>query len=421
MDFLHDILHSLINHFIPHEGNDYRPHLLQKAAFFGLVGMVVLSFTIANFQALLWQSSPWLVGAVLPAVVIDLTNEQRAENNLSTLERSAVLDAAANLKAQDMAKGSYFAHNSPTGVTPWHWFDEAGYTYVYAGENLAVFFTDSSAVVDAWMKSPTHRANIVGSHYTQIGVGTAKGKYNGYDTVFVVQLFGTPAMKLPTPVAVAKPVPVPVPVRPAVAVATSAAPTSTLVRRVLGAETAVASSGASSVSHTKPARIAKVGKATGSHEQLALTAVEPVPVGHGVSDGARGAVALATQPTVVPVPDAAAATQEHTFTTDDVVGVQSDMATSHTNLQPEPVLSADHGEARPLAPTTARLATEPHRVLQFIYLCIGVLTMLALFASVIIEWQQHRPLQTAYGIVLLALMCGLFILHTTLTAHALII
>ena len=417
MDTLHDILHSLINHFVPHEGNDYRPHLLQKAAFFGLVGMVILTFTLANFQALLWQSSHWLVGAVLPAVVIDLTNEQRKENNLATLVRNPVLDAAANLKAQDMARSSYFSHNSPTGVTPWHWFDEAGYTYVYAGENLAVYFTDSSTVVDAWMKSPTHRANIVGSHYTEIGVGTAKGTYNGFDTVFVVQLFGAPAVKpvasgavVPKPVMVITPVTVtPAAVVPTVITrATSTRTVPVAARRVLGAETIVLG------------KKAPIVKATTTRTELAMTNTTPIQASSAASFVAPTATNTMPIPATAAEPSPESTVVQHAFATDDFVAIQSDMATSHTNLQSAPVLSIDH-ELQQTIPITARLATEPHRALQAIYIFIGLLTMFALFASVIIEWRHHRPLQTIYGLLLLALMCGLFVLHTTLTAGVVII
>jgi hypothetical protein len=111
---------------------------------------------------------------------------------------------------------------------------------------------------------------------------------------------------------------------------------------------------------------------------------------------------------------------QDTFATDDFVAVQSGMATSQTNLEPAPVLSVDRELSRSV-PAIARLATEPHRVLQTIYLFIGIFTMFALFASVIIEWREHRPVQTVYGLLLLALMCGLFVLHTTLTTGVLII
>ncbi len=420
MDTLHDVLHSIINHFIPHEGNDFRPHLLQRGAFLGLLAMVVLTFTLANFQALLWQSSQWLVGAVLPAVVIDLTNVQRQENNLSTLTRNPVLDAAANLKAQDMARNSYFAHNSPTGVSPWHWFEQAGYSYVYAGENLAVYFTDSSAVVDAWMKSPTHRANIVGPHYTEIGVGTAKGTYNGFDTVFVVQLFGAPGIKpTPQPVAVKPvvartPVVQPVPVR--TLATTSASTTRARVaplaaRAVLGAEIAP-------VPTTTKKAVLAATHVEGRSDEIPLPATAETAADATTTPAAVPATVETITPATSGVDDAFITPT--TFTTKDFTVVESGMATSHTNLQPAPIASVEKQLLEPV-PTTARLATEPNRVLQTIYIIIGIITMLALFASVIIEWRQHRPVQTVYGLLLLLLMCGLFVLHTTLTAHVLVV
>lgn len=410
MDTLHDILHSIINHLVPHEGNDYRPHLLQKAAMIGLFAMVVLTFTLANFQALLWQSSHFLVGAVLPAVVVDLTNEQRTENHLATLKRNTVLDEAATLKAQDMAINSYFSHNSPAGITPWHWFDAAGYKYVYAGENLAVYFTDSNAVVDAWMKSPTHRANIVGNQYEEIGVGTAKGTYNGYDTVFVVQLFGTRAARTQptTPEAV-------VTAAPSRVVATTTQSVRIVPqppRAVLGAETSAPTSSHASEVRKENQKSVETAPTTTLLATTELTAssshntVTPLPV----------VAAAPSYQTVAPDKDMA----RSTFATADFVAIQSDMATSKTNLVPA-TLKTDDVQIQPPVPTVYRLATEPNRVLQYIYVCIGVLTLLALFASVLIEWRKHRPRQTVYGVMLLLLICGLFYLHVTLTASVLIV
>lgn len=183
--------------FIPHEENDFKPDILQKAAVVGMMLMVLLSFSLANFQSIVWINSEWLVSTVLPAIVTDATNKARSEQNLSSLRRSELLDRVANLKAEDMAKSGYFAHWSPQGVSPWYWFGLVGYDYVYAGENLAVHFTDSERVVEAWLDSPTHRANIMNNNYSEIGIGTAKGEYEGYDTVFVVQMFGTRAAVAP--------------------------------------------------------------------------------------------------------------------------------------------------------------------------------------------------------------------------------
>lgn len=147
---------------------------LQKVSMSLMAILVFITFIGSNLHAILWQSSDWLISTVLPAVVVDLTNEERDDNAKAPLVRNSVLDQAAQMKAEHMAKEGYFSHYSPDGVSPWYWFNEAGYVYAHAGENLAVHFTDSAEVVEAWMKSPTHRQNIVNGVYTEIGVGTAK-------------------------------------------------------------------------------------------------------------------------------------------------------------------------------------------------------------------------------------------------------
>ncbi len=134
-----------------------------------------------------------LTALILPNSLVDETNAARTADDLSSLKPSALLELAAQEKANDMAKNGYFAHTSPTGVTPWYWFEKVGYNFEYAGENLAVNFVDSQDVMNAWMNSPEHRANILDSHFTQIGIATAEGTYEGRPATFAVQLFGTPA------------------------------------------------------------------------------------------------------------------------------------------------------------------------------------------------------------------------------------
>lgn len=200
----------LKHYFIPHEGNNYRPNFLERFSMGIMLFLVLLSFTIANLQSLLWINSNWMVSTILPAIIVDLTNEERGGGHIQPLARNEALDRAAQLKAEDMATNGYFAHYSPRGVSPWYWFDQVSYTFVHAGENLAVHFTDSDEVVEAWMESPTHRANIMNGNYTEIGIGTAKGTYKGAPTIFVVQLFGTPAApQTAEPVVVAEEMPVP--------------------------------------------------------------------------------------------------------------------------------------------------------------------------------------------------------------------
>lgn len=131
------------------------------------------------------------VGNIDSMVLIELTNKDRIAQGLAPLSYNAKLAASSNLKADDMAKGQYFSHNSPSGVTPWQWFSRAGYTYRYAGENLAVDFSDSASIETAWMNSPGHRANILNPNYTEIGISLATGIHKGRETTYVVQHFGT--------------------------------------------------------------------------------------------------------------------------------------------------------------------------------------------------------------------------------------
>ena len=143
------------------------------------------------------QSSENFLAAVVPAEILALTNTQRVDNDAAPLTEDTLLDNAAQAKANDMAANGYFSHIGPDGKTPWQWISGAGYQYQYAGENLAVRFIDSSDVVNAWMASPTHRANIVKPVYTETGVGVAEGLYEGQEATYVVQYFGTPLAAAP--------------------------------------------------------------------------------------------------------------------------------------------------------------------------------------------------------------------------------
>lgn len=163
---------------------------------------------IASIVAALFVASvlPWLAASrfpffstILGAVLVDLANEDRAIASAQPLAPSPILEAAARMKAEDMAKNHYFAHTSPAGVTPWHWFRAAGYRYTYAGENLALNFTDSADVERAWMNSSKHRANILNMNFTEVGIAVATGTYQGRATTFVVQLFGRPDARSAAP------------------------------------------------------------------------------------------------------------------------------------------------------------------------------------------------------------------------------
>ena len=110
--------------------------------------------------------------------VIRLVNEIRAQNGLSALTYNWELSRVARYKSQDMVDNRYFSHTSPTYGTPFQMIRSFGLSYRSAGENIAYGQRTPQAVVNSWMNSSGHRANILSSSYTQIGVGyVANGHY----------------------------------------------------------------------------------------------------------------------------------------------------------------------------------------------------------------------------------------------------
>ena len=110
--------------------------------------------------------------------VIRLVNEIRVQNGLSALTYNWELSRVARYKSQDMVDNRYFSHTSPTYGTPFQMIRSFGLSYRSAGENIAYGQRTPHAVVNAWMNSSGHRANILSSSYTQIGVGyVANGHY----------------------------------------------------------------------------------------------------------------------------------------------------------------------------------------------------------------------------------------------------
>ena len=105
------------------------------------------------------------------AEVVRLVNEVRRENGLSPLTHDWQLSRVARYKSQDMSDLGYFSHTSPTYGSPLDMMRNFGISYKSAGENIARGYSSPRAVVDAWMNSPGHRANILNSTFTRIGVG----------------------------------------------------------------------------------------------------------------------------------------------------------------------------------------------------------------------------------------------------------
>jgi uncharacterized protein YkwD len=126
--------------------------------------------------------------------IIKWTNIARQTNGkLLPLVKNTNLNNSAKSKVDDMFVKQYFEHNSPIGVTVGELAKNANYEYVLIGENLALGnFQNAKSVVDAWMGSPGHRANILTSSYIDIGVGLKQGIYEGRNVWMLVQHFGIP-------------------------------------------------------------------------------------------------------------------------------------------------------------------------------------------------------------------------------------
>lgn len=348
----------------------------QRAALGGMLILSILTFVGANLHAVLWRSSDWLVSTVLPAVVVKLTNDERADLAEPPLTRSAVLDEAARMKAEHMAKNQYFAHYAPDGTSPWYWFKQVGYTYAHAGENLAIHFSDSSEVVEAWMNSPKHRENIVSGKYTEIGVGTAKGTYEGYDTVYVVQLFGAPAA---APVVKTTPAPAPVPTPAPIAIAApDTTPSTPSTNEVAG-------------TNVEPAAPIEV---TAREEDAPSTTDSEIVIVPAESD-----------PVVTTTDDGAVIVER------EMVSTSSGLAIANITETPE-----QHAEG-----LNAGLATRPNKILQIVYAVFAAIVIGLLLLSVIVETRKARRLQAAYGVGLLVVMAGLWFINSLLTTGATIL
>lgn len=105
----------------------------------------------------------------------ELVNEQRAANGLKPLTISAELCVKARVKSQDMRDNGYFDHNSPTYGSPFQLMQQLGISYRTAGENIAMGYKTAEAVVNAWMNSEGHRANILSGNFTSMGIGLVDG------------------------------------------------------------------------------------------------------------------------------------------------------------------------------------------------------------------------------------------------------
>lgn len=188
------VTHHLKHWLVPHKHNDHRPHLIRRHGLLTMAGLVVAVQLAAN---LILGPSALVLGYASNINISDLfalTNQERAAAGLPALALDNRLNQSAAFKANNMFSEDYWAHVSPSGIQPWFWFQKAGYNYSYAGENLAKDFDTSPGVMQGWMNSPGHRANVLNVHYTNVGFSVINGTLQGSQTTLVVAHYGTPAV-----------------------------------------------------------------------------------------------------------------------------------------------------------------------------------------------------------------------------------
>lgn len=118
--------------------------------------------------------------------VIELTNQQRQRYGLKPLKHNWELSRVARYKSEDMRDSRYFSHTSPTYGSPFKMIRDFAIPFTAAGENIAMGQRTAEQVVNGWMNSSGHRANILNERFTEIGVGYAK---NSYGRTYWTQMF----------------------------------------------------------------------------------------------------------------------------------------------------------------------------------------------------------------------------------------
>lgn len=152
---------------------------LAAAAFTGAAGAVHLDRPVQGSSSV----SAGIQSSSAASEVVRLTNSARSQNGYAALVEDGALSEAAAVRAREIARS--FSHTRPSGASFSSALSESGVSYLRAGENIASGQKSASEVVNAWMNSPSHRANILNSSYSRIG--SASVNIDG--TLYWVQLF----------------------------------------------------------------------------------------------------------------------------------------------------------------------------------------------------------------------------------------
>ncbi len=187
--FLKDSTKLIKDLFIPYDGNSHRPKFLSsKNLLICTILAVMVKIMVSGFLFFAYPSQAEL-SAIISSNIISLINQSRQEAGVEPLTENDLLANFAGQKGADMINRDYFAHDTPEGKKPWQWINRGDYDYLYAGENLAMDFIDAETVHQAFMKSPSHRRNILNPKYQDVGIAVLNGDFNGHRTILLVEFF----------------------------------------------------------------------------------------------------------------------------------------------------------------------------------------------------------------------------------------
>ena len=129
--------------------------------------------------ALLLAALSAAAAEITPQSIVAEMNLRRAAEGLGPLRIDARLAKAAEDRMHDMEQQEYWAHVGPDGLAPFRWIQPRGYAFANAGENLAAGFETAEVLVDSWMESKGHRANILSPLYSDCGIAVIEGSTTG--------------------------------------------------------------------------------------------------------------------------------------------------------------------------------------------------------------------------------------------------
>ncbi|MDP3993529.1 MAG: CAP domain-containing protein [Candidatus Doudnabacteria bacterium] len=152
--------------------------------------VVLLVVLVSSLLLVPWEGSG--ESSFTSQNLILLLNQEREKNGLGHLQTNPLLEKAAYAKAEDMLENGYFAHTAPDGTKPWDFIKSAGLPYLFAGENLAINYTNAYELTHDLMQSAAHRDNLLSPVFSEIGIAIINGRYQGRDATIIVQMFTHP-------------------------------------------------------------------------------------------------------------------------------------------------------------------------------------------------------------------------------------